>query len=164
MKKSQLWNGSLSRKLHIPVKLEKDRSSVPWFSQVPHPLFPSVVQLDVQVCVLHPCLTSPVLPALVNLFLHTPPIPLMWPGQVPSLVWWAACGSCWLWVSLRTWGQGVSLHVESLCGIHVFVDSIPKRWTRHSMKDAAGEQWCLPKGWKREMQPAEKKREARLNP
>lgn len=87
----------------------------------------------------------------VSLFLHTLPIPLMspksdlgrshrWCGGLP-----AAPTDCWC-----PWGpEGKefpslwNLCVESSC--HVFVDSIPNRWTRHKMKDAVGEQLCLPK-------------------
>lgn len=37
---------------------------------------------------------------------HSSDVPEQRPGQVPLLVWWAACSICWLWASLRTCGQG----------------------------------------------------------
>lgn len=37
---------------------------------------------------------------------HFSDVPEQRPGQVPLLVWWAACSICWLWASLRTCGQG----------------------------------------------------------
>lgn len=78
-----------------------------------------------------------------QLFLRTSPIPLMspvtWAGPITAVV---GCLQLLL-IEGKEFPSMQNLYVESSC--HVFVDSTPNRWTRHRMKDAVGEQWCLPK-------------------
>lgn len=97
----------------------------------------------------------------VDLFFHTRPSPLMLLKSDLSRSHCWCVGLPVLGIPEGLWARAF-LKAESSC--HAVAASIPNRWTRHRMKTAAGERRYPPKDCEREIQPAEKKGEARLNP